>query len=178
MKSASVYFFRDRIIVNANSRTTSGVWVIDSEAYVIPANDSEPTEVGALVLKVLDQSKAGVPHPASWAGQFLPVLEAAGVRTMTAFMKHAYLLQSELNELQLSLIPTVNLGTKDGFAEQTDIRETFETFDAREVGDAVLRLLKNAVPQSKAIKGVRQSKRQSKEAIKGVRQSKGSGSIS
>ncbi len=72
-------------------------------------------KLGALIGQALEVSKSDVPHPTSWKGLFDPVLQLAGVKSWSTFVKSAKCVEVELDEDGIWLIPMRNLGANGGF---------------------------------------------------------------
>jgi hypothetical protein len=113
MKRATAYQRGERIILHASSKTKAGVWILS--APVLAADQTDPRHLGEGVLEALDGSREGVPHPISWKGIFDPVLQLAGVKSWGTFAKMAKCVQIEFGTNRIALLPTKNLGAKDGF---------------------------------------------------------------
>lgn len=139
MQSANVYKFRDRVIVCSLSKTTAGVWIVHGTVTVVAASD--PTGLGGLVLDALDGSISGIPHPKVWTGLFDPVLRMAGVKTYSAFMKLASLVDVRRSESTVVLIPMRNQGSKEGFFPNENAKHSLENPAPNALGQAVTQLL-------------------------------------
>ena len=139
MQSANVYKFGDRVIVCSLSKTTAGVWIVHGTVTAVAV--SNQTGLGGLVLAALDGSISGIPHPKVWSGLFDPVLREAGVKTYSAFIKKASLIDVRRNESTVALIPMQNQGAKDGFLPDENAKHSLENPAADALGQAVTRLL-------------------------------------
>ena len=113
MKKATAYKRDERIFLHASSRTVAGVWILTAPVLVVDQND--PVHLGQAILDVLRASHEGVEHPTSWMGLFDPVLKLAGTGSWGAFAKAAKCVEIEFGTNRISLIPTKNLGPRDGF---------------------------------------------------------------
>jgi hypothetical protein len=85
VRSAAIYALEDRILLHPWQRTTEGL-EIASEPYVCVPADVDAERLGEVVLGVLSAPGQILPHPTSWKGLAKPRLEAAGVKSESAFM--------------------------------------------------------------------------------------------
>lgn len=112
---AVAYRVWEKLIVGSLARTSMGV---DLE---VDPRSSTMTTPDADVALALGEALAGsgevVPHPTQdqWKGKFLPFFQAAGVRSLKAFMADATNVEIKRSDGQLELMPYRNLGPKDGF---------------------------------------------------------------
>lgn len=88
MKCAAAHLRRGKILIQAFSQTTAGVWIGYGPVYVA-SGDDEPCAIGVKILAALDNSLVGVRHPLQneWKGIQAPILEAAGVKSWATFEK-------------------------------------------------------------------------------------------
>lgn len=115
MKAATIYERKGKLYVHSSSKTTAGLWVINTPVLAVERDDIE--EVGRSIRECLTASREGVPHPASFANLFDPVLDLAGVKSFNTFVKSAKCVEIEANDdTTVTLIPTRNDGAEDGFA--------------------------------------------------------------
>jgi len=114
MKRATVYRRGAVILIHPSSCTTDGVWIL-SKPCVRLSSDCGDAEMGSAVLSALEGSKLSVPHPTQWKGLLEPLLMAAGVKAWKTFVKSAVCVEVEQQNGQLEFIPTVNLGSDEGF---------------------------------------------------------------
>lgn len=110
MKSVSVFRLSGRLFIHPNKRTTDGVWLSRPSFVSLPL-ESTDEKIGETILALLEQSVGVVPHPRDWAGISKPRLDAAGVRTESAFMKGAKLVDVGLDG-DMSLAPQHNGGAR------------------------------------------------------------------
>ena len=122
MKLATVYRRRADFIIHPDSCTTVEAWILSEPCVRLPV-DCTDGQLGATVLSALERSKTGVPHPTEWKGLLEPLLQAAGVKSWGAFAKNAVcvLVSEEANNIEL--VPTVNLGAREGFEEDEEKEE-------------------------------------------------------
>ncbi|MDH2240278.1 hypothetical protein N5K27_28695 [Pigmentiphaga sp. GD03639] len=115
MKAATIYERKDKLYFHSSSKTTAGVWVITAPVLAV---DKENTgEVGRALRECLAASREGVSHPKSFTDLFHPVLELAGVKSFSTFVKSAKCIEVETSDdVTVTLIPTRNDGVDDGFA--------------------------------------------------------------
>lgn len=107
-KAAQVYKKGSYWYVSTSSKTTSGVWIGGPPRIKIAVGDSAATK-GQSVLKALQASQIGVPHPDPADSVMAPLLELAGARSWAAFMKNAACLRVEATEETLTITPYKNL---------------------------------------------------------------------
>ena len=139
MQAANVYKFGDRVIVCSLSKTTAGVWIVNSSVTAVAA--SEKTRVGALVLEALDGSATGILHPKVWSGIFDSVLRAAGVKTYSSFMKKAALIDVRREKASIMLTPMQNLGPEEGFLPTESAKRALERPSPDVLGREIEQLL-------------------------------------
>jgi hypothetical protein len=118
VKRASAYLRENRIFIQADSRTTAGLWI--ATGPVASASHDDPQEISRLLIACLDASKDGVPHPKEWAGFLKPFLSAVGVRSWKAFVKGAKHVRVSLDTWVVTFKPYRNDGAKDGFTPMSD----------------------------------------------------------
>jgi hypothetical protein len=119
MKSASVYYWSDRFYFCSKSQSVAGVWIASSPYFKIESQ-SALEELHNAAIAVLNASRGPVPHPEredlSSIGAGL--LELAGVRTWTAFMKETIsVLGLRADENVLRIVPHRDARPKGGFQE-------------------------------------------------------------
>ena len=114
MKQATAYKRKAQLFVHSSSRTTAGVWILGEPCIRLDEACSD-LEFGTAVKAALDASSSDVPHPRSWAGLLDPLLKLAGVKSWSAFAKTASCVEIEEDGGKVSIIPTKNLGVRDGF---------------------------------------------------------------
>lgn len=114
MKSATIYERKGKLYVHSSSKTTAGVWIINTLALTVDRNDVGG--IGRSIKECLEASREGVPHPKSFTNLFDPVLDLADVRSFSTFVKSAKCVEVEMvNDETVVLIPTRNEGAEDGF---------------------------------------------------------------
>jgi hypothetical protein len=109
MQIASIYKFKERLIVHADSRTTTGVWMAAEPFLPLPI-DSSPRDIGSAVSLVLAASLSEVPHPTNWRAASTARLSAAGVRSERSFQTGAALVTVTRNETGYVVEPHRNDG--------------------------------------------------------------------
>jgi hypothetical protein len=114
MKAATAYKKGNALYLQSLSRTTAGVWIA-TVPFVKVEMGSTPSAKGETVIKLLNASQDGAPHPTHWSGLIAPLLELAGVKSWASFMKNAISLNLEAEGERLTIIPSRNLGSKEGF---------------------------------------------------------------
>ena len=71
MKSASIYERKGVLFFCPSSMTTDGVG-IDTEPVLRLETAANLTTIGESLLRVLNESRNGVPHPSDWKAQQAP----------------------------------------------------------------------------------------------------------
>lgn len=111
MQNASVYRFKDRILLHPNCSTNAGVLLSTAPFEVLPLEASDH-QLGLAVSAALASSSRVVAHPADWKVAALPRLAAAGVKTEQAFQRLSSLVQILFDGTSFQLEPTHNGGSK------------------------------------------------------------------
>jgi hypothetical protein len=119
MKLATVFFSKKKVIIHSSSKTDKGAWIITKPVFVVESIDAHK-DIGQAVIDALEHSQLNVPHPTSWQGLFDPVLQAAKVKSMNAFMKQAKCIEVELSDASLDIFPNNNLGAEGGFERDAE----------------------------------------------------------
>jgi hypothetical protein len=114
MKAAVAYKKANAFYLHSSSKTTAGVWIA-TDPFLKVELDSPPSAKGEALITALNASQEATPHPTNWTGLIAPLLELAGVKSWSTFMKHAKCLNVEVEEKRLMLVPNRNLGSKEGF---------------------------------------------------------------
>ena len=139
MKCGTVYCRKDVLFAHANSQTTDGVWILTEPCKRV--HGETPCEIGEALLRILQGSKTGVPHPTSWGGGFAPMLKLAGVKSWRTFTKSTRCVEVALEEALVKLTPTQNMGPGKGFAHIPEATRTAPANDAAEVGNTLLEVI-------------------------------------
>lgn len=114
MKAATIYGRGSKIYVHSLSKTTAGLWIINTPVISVDGGDFRA--LGRSLQKCLEASSECIPHPKSFTDLFEPMLDLAGVKSFNTFVKSAKCVEIELNGEMATLIPTRNEGADDGFA--------------------------------------------------------------
>ncbi|WP_428262367.1 hypothetical protein [Haliangium sp.] len=114
MKSANLDRRKQQWIIATCSQTTDGVWLHDGEYTVLPA-ESAPATVAEALQAALARTRIGIPHPQDWTGHVKPLLDAAGVKTWSAYVRDTRAISVEQADDDIVLTPTVNRGAREGF---------------------------------------------------------------
>lgn len=113
---ALVHQRKNQIIAVAQKMTDSGLFLNAEPCLVVAA--AEVSAVGSAVSRCLDIYSTGAAHPQSWSDLEVALLRAAGVRSRIAFYREARLVNlGRQSDGCLRLVPTRNLGPKEGFVE-------------------------------------------------------------
>ncbi len=118
-RCATIYLRHGDILVHSSSRTTAGVWIL-SEPCTRLDSDCSNEALGNAVRAALQGSRSDVPHPAVWTGLVQPLLKLAKVKSWETFAKGALSASVEEEAGRISLIPSRNLGAKEGFTHDVD----------------------------------------------------------
>jgi hypothetical protein len=115
MKTAHIYDYKGDWYFRPYAQTTAGVWI--GMASVVKLHDTMPrSDAGRAALVALNESKESIPHPADWGNlDDDPLLQAAGVKSWTIFMRSAKCVTLDENNGRLKLMPQNNLGPKEGY---------------------------------------------------------------
>lgn len=107
-------------MVSSESRTTDGVWITAEPCIRLPT-DCSSAELGKAALAALATSKTGVAHPTDWKGVVQPLLMATGVKSWSALAKIALCVAIEASTDGMVLVPTHNLGGREGYEPKTEL---------------------------------------------------------
>jgi hypothetical protein len=111
-----MYLRGNDVFIHASSQTTAGVWIFSPPCARLDAA-SPDADVGLGVLEALGGSQSGVRHPAVWTGLITPLLKLAKVKSWATFAKNASCADAVEESGRITVIPTRNLGEKEGFVE-------------------------------------------------------------
>lgn len=114
MRRATAFWRAGKYFVHASSRTTDGLWILCEPVFAISENEDAAT-LGRKLAAALGGSRLDVPAP-SWKGLLTPLLTLSGVKSWTTFSKNASCVEVEEEGGRVALMPTRNLGPKEGFA--------------------------------------------------------------
>jgi hypothetical protein len=114
MRRADIYLRRGRFIIHASSETTAGLWIL-AEPVIGLEEACSDAELVRAISAAIDGSRRGVQHPVVWDSMFAPVLQLAGVKTWPTFVKGAARIALSQIDRKLTIMPTRNLGAKDGY---------------------------------------------------------------
>lgn len=145
MKIASAYLRRSRIVVRANGRTRDGFWIETGPAYALVDTASD-AEIGHAIRAALLQSGRDVPVPANWKLVLDPLLRAFSIKTWATLVKGCTHCSIEMAVEAISVIPSRNLGARDGFQAMTESSRALATnCTDDELGSAVRTFLTASV---------------------------------
>jgi len=141
MKTATAYQRESKIFLVPEARTTAGVRISATPVEVIDhATGIDSTDLGKVVISVLNKFQDSVPHPTDWKSITIPFLKPAGVKSWREFVKSAKSVGIEFEKDKIRLIPMKNLGAKEGFAPLTEKSVTVQ-LSADEIGKGLLERL-------------------------------------
>ncbi len=143
MKRCAVYRRRGKLLVAPGSRTVDGFWLTHAPYTSLDVEVSE-VELGEVVVGAISLSARDIPTPDWKNGN--PVMEAlldaAGVKSHSTFMKGAELVEVEVEEEWARLIPMINKGGRGGFGYPADTTVIHARMDhAAELGRKVFEAL-------------------------------------
>ena len=139
MRSVSVYKRRDGLYIDTLCRATTGAWVGIGPLRKLSVGCSIE-DLGKAVIEGLEQSKHGVPHPTDWDALLEPLLEAAKVKTYSAFCKGTRYCEVDFDGIRYTFLPTSN--KRGTFDHLNDLKFSIPVGSSpAEVGIAVLRAL-------------------------------------
>ena len=144
MKTATIYERKGKLYVHSSSKTTAGVWVINAPVLAVDKEDAG--EIGRAIRECLAASREGISHPKSFANLFNPVLDLAGVKSFSTFVRSAKCVEIEtMDDAVVAFIPTQNEGANDGFAPLPNKTEAILGSDEA-LGSAAVAALAKAKP--------------------------------
>jgi hypothetical protein len=117
MRLAKLYLRTKDLLINAQSQTTTGAWILSSPVTRLGA-DCPNDALGAAVRAAIQGSRAGVPHPKVFKGLSDPLYELAKVKDWLTFVKGAKCVSVREDAGTITLTPMRNLGAKEGFQEE------------------------------------------------------------
>jgi hypothetical protein len=117
MKLATVYRRSGKYLLNSSSQATSGVW-IGKVFRVLPTSASDES-LGRDVLAALQLSRTGIAHPdpKDWAAIQQPLLDAAGVRRWSQFVKGSDMVTVRLGDGVIEVTPERRVAGEEGLEE-------------------------------------------------------------
>lgn len=141
MRSAVAYRANGNVLIGSVVQTTMGVGLEVEPATIGAVPDVEST--ARALSHALAQPGRIVPHPAQqdWTQSFRPFLEAAGVRSLNAFMTDAKRVSIEAVADRLELTPTRNLGGREGFEDLIDRAVSLRADDLKDAAATLLQML-------------------------------------
>lgn len=111
MASVHVYRLADRIVLSRQERTARGV-ALPVEPTVRLPRSAAPEKLGAALLTCLAGPAKSRPEPRNWDRAHDRLVEAAGVSSLRWLRQSAVLVRAERNGRRITLVPTLNLGTR------------------------------------------------------------------
>ena len=110
-----VYRRRGKLLIAADSRTVDGAWITFPPYRQLDA-DASPADVGRALAESIQLSRWDVPHPhRSDRSRLQALLDAAGVRSYSTFMKGALVVEVSVEGECAELVPLLNRGGRGGF---------------------------------------------------------------
>ena len=143
MRLVIIFRRKQQYVIHADSRTTEGLWTLTPPCIALPEKSSD-REIEQAIWTALEGSQTGSPHPRNWNELGNPLLDFVGVRTWSAFVKGASCLHVEEEGGRITLVPTRNLGPKEGFEEDLSRKVVLEGSARETLGASVRRLLTQA----------------------------------
>lgn len=143
MKLANIFQRAGAFLIHPSSRTTDGVWILESPCVRLRIDVSDET-LGQTVLAQLKASRTGVPHPTDWKSVARPLLDAAEVRSWSTFTKGTLSVKVMADGDIVQVTPTANLGARGGFEELLAERRSLEAPSAQSLGTLVREAIESA----------------------------------
>lgn len=130
----SVYQRRGKIYVQAQSRTTTGLLLVDGDVHVVDEDIPEGV-LGETIVRSLGESRQ-IPHPKTTKGLLDPLLKAMGVRSWRSLIQGCWKADVAAGEV-IEVESSRNLGAREGFAPILPARQLPASVSAAELGRAV-----------------------------------------
>lgn len=140
-KFAGVYKRKNLLYMRSNSRTTDWI-VIGTGPVIVEPHEVPPDVLGRHILELLKKSEWDIPPPPDPNSVIKPLLEAAGVKSWSAFQRGALYCGIILDEKGLEIRPYENNG-RGGFVPlpESEIISIPPTSSPREIGEALLKAI-------------------------------------
>lgn len=142
-KVAVMYLRRGTYLIHAQSTTIDGIGILWGHVTRAPIGTCA-IDLGSMINTALNNSLSGVPHPlqGDWKDIPRPLFDAAAIQSWSAFVKGARCISIALeSEGRVSLLPTRNLGARDGFVPLRDREVVLGDSDPETLGREAVRLL-------------------------------------
>ena len=118
MKCATAYLRKNIIYLNSSSKTKVGAW-IGTPPFLKVNNTESSNGISEQVIDALNGSKQQVDHPKEFGSLFKPVLELAGVKSYSTFVRNTHCCELCEEDGVITITPTVNRGN-EGFDHLND----------------------------------------------------------
>ena len=141
LKSASVYLRRGFYYVHPLAGSGGGDPALLMEPVVKLEQAIEDGALGEAVLQALDLSHHHAPWPTDWKYVADPLYQAAGVKSLSAFMDGAKNVRVDLVAGGVSVLPTTSREHRNAFAPLTPQTISLALGDSAELGSAVVQAL-------------------------------------
>ena len=141
MKSTNVYLKNKILFIVPTATTDRGVGI---HYYPIEQLDCERSslDIGEAILKGLENSLDGVPHPSNWVEVLKPLFKIVGVKDWKSFNKNSKLVGVFDTGTQFVFEPTKNEGSKKGYVTiSNEIIRVDTPLTLEEIGQKVLECL-------------------------------------
>jgi hypothetical protein len=142
-RSAMIYDFKGKIIINPNARTRDGVR--EGMSIIAFAEKSDPQTIGIKILEMLDKCIDGVPdnYERKPSPSLAMIVREAGLRSWSAFQKSALLITAyqKPGDNKIEFEPWRRVG---GGAILTEGKSRISGLDPTEIGKTALETFTDA----------------------------------
>jgi hypothetical protein len=141
MNSASVYLRKGAYFVHPLASSQGGDPCLFIGPVVKLKDGVDSTMLGAAVMQALQASRHDEPWPKQWKGLTKPLVDAAGVKTESAFNKGLKSVRVDLQGRIVDILPTTSKAPGRGAEGLTGKEIRIPLTDAEALGTAVLQAL-------------------------------------
>jgi hypothetical protein len=141
MKSASVYLRKGAYFVHPLASSQGGDPCLFIGPVIKLEDDVDNALLGAAVLQALHGSRHDEPWPKQWKGLTRPLLDAAGVKSESAFHNGLKSVRVDLKEGIVEILPTTSKVPGNGAEALLGKEIKISLSDAEALGTAVLQAL-------------------------------------
>jgi hypothetical protein len=141
MKSASVNWRKGAYFLHPLASSQGGVPSLFIGPVVKLEDNVGGAVLGAAVMRALEASRHDEPWPKQWTGRTKPLLDAAGVKSDSAFHKGLKSVRVDLQEGIVEILPTTSKVPGKGAEALPGQEIKIPLADAEALGTAVLQAL-------------------------------------
>jgi hypothetical protein len=141
MKSASVYWRNGAYFVHPLASSRGGAPSLFIGPVVKLEDGADRAVLGAAVMQALEESRHDEPWPKQWKGRTQPLLDAAGVKSDSAFHKGLKSVRVDLKDGIVDILPTTSKVPGKGTEALPGKEIKIPLTDAETLGSAVLQAL-------------------------------------